>query len=74
MSRSRKKPIIKDKGLKNLYWRKIRSRINQLVRGFKRDQENTELPDPKSLMNDYDYSDYKIDASDWKDADKHKRK
>ena len=77
MSRSRKiYPNIKDKGFKNLYWKTIRSSINQVVRGFlkKRDLDDTELPNPKTIINDYDYSDYKFVAKDKKDIEKFKRK
>jgi hypothetical protein len=74
MSRSNKKPIVKDKGLKDIYWRKIRSKINQLVRGFKNDPENDDVPNPKSLMNDYSYSDYTIDFTHWPDDNKWKKK
>jgi hypothetical protein len=80
MSRSKKLAIIKDKK-DNTYWRRIRSRINQIVRQFKDekinrpifhmdndcpedakilDSEDT-IPNPKSLVNDYDYRDYFID-------------
>ena len=77
MSRSRKiYPIIKDKGFKNLYWKTIRSTVNQVVRGFlkKEDLDDTELPNPKTIINDYDYSDYKFVAKDKKDIEKFKRK
>lgn len=57
MSRSRKLPILKDKSFrKETYWRNIRSRINQLVR-----MGEEELPNPKTIINDYDFSDYKFD-------------
>lgn len=57
MSRSRKLPVLKDKSFKKkLYWRNIRSRINQLVR-----VGEEELPDPKTLINDYDYIDWIYD-------------
>lgn len=62
MSRSYRKAIYKDKGLKKLYWKNVRSRINQVVREIKENPDKEfEIPDPKQIMNDYDYSDYTID-------------
>lgn len=62
MSRSTKLGIIKDRGLKKYYWRKVRRIINQTVKRFlKEDPDLIMLPHPKSIMNDYDYSDYTID-------------
>ena len=62
MSRSTKLGIMKDKGLKRYYWKKVRRIINQTVKRFlKEDSDLVELPHPKSIMNDYDYSDYTID-------------
>ena len=56
MSRSYKKPYIKDRGLTE-YNRIIRSRINQLVRKMKYEDE-VELPHPKTIINDYSICDY----------------
>lgn len=55
MSRSKKKPIMKDspKGRRALYWRATRRVINQAVR-----QGKETLPLEKEIVNDYDYSDY----------------
>lgn len=43
-----------------MYWRRVRSRINTYIRSCK-DLENLQIPNPKSIMNDYDYCDYVID-------------
>jgi hypothetical protein len=62
MSRSYKKAIVKDKGLKNVYWRKVRRKINEVVKKFlTSNSEDILLPLPREIMNDYDYSDYTID-------------
>lgn len=59
MSRSTKLAVIRDKPRNkkatSLYWRRIRSKINQLVRMGVED-----LPDEKTIINDFDYSDYKF--------------
>lgn len=65
MSRSRKKPIIKD-GPRNYkkssnYWRTIRRVTKDKVRYLQENLENEIIPDPKEIINDYDYSDYKFD-------------
>lgn len=65
MSRSKKKfPIIKDRPRNykksSLYWRKIRRVWTSVVKG-NRNPEELVLPDPKQVVNDYDYSDYHID-------------
>jgi hypothetical protein len=60
MSRSWKKPWIKDKTNLN-YSKIIRSRINQIVRSIlKKDPEEVVLPNPKTIINDYDISDYRF--------------
>lgn len=60
MSRSRRLAIIKDKPRNSKrtskYWRQVRSRINQEIR--KGNYDN--LPEPKTIVNDYDYMDYKF--------------
>jgi len=73
MSRSKKKPIIKDRprNIKksSLYWRVVRRVINNKVRQILINPEKEpDLPEPKEIVNDYDYSDYKIDYRDpdWK--------
>ena len=64
MSRSRKKAIIKDRprnvNAAAFYWRRVRSAIKNAIRSC-RDLENLEVPDPKNIVNDYDYCDYIID-------------
>lgn len=72
MSRSKRKPIVKD-GPRNQkkstsYWRTVRRVINDSVRQLKYDDE-TVLPKPKEIVNDYDYCDYIIDYRNW-DSDK----
>lgn len=72
MSRSRRKPIIKDRPRNDkkssLYWRIVRRVINSKVREILKTDEEMDLPEPKEIVNDYDYSDYKIDYRDpdWK--------
>lgn len=61
MSRSRKEAIYKDKGIRP-YWRHVRRSINNAVRGILHltDKEDYNIPNPKEVINDYDYSDYRI--------------
>jgi hypothetical protein len=65
MSRSRRKPVEKDKprneksGAK--YHRTIRRVTNEKVRYLEDALEDEELPDPKEIINDYNYSDWKQD-------------
>jgi hypothetical protein len=73
MSRSRRKPIIKDRPRNakksSLYWRVVRRVINDKVRQiFSNPKGEIDLPEPKEIVNDYDYCDYKIDYRDpdWK--------
>ena len=66
MSRSYKKAIIKDRGLKKLYHRSIRRTYKQKIRIYlcsinMQDIEDIVLPSSKILFNDYDYCDYVID-------------
>ncbi len=61
----RKKGIFKDKGpLKESYWRMIRRIWKHKVKVSisNDDVENLTLPQPKAIVNDYDYSDYSIDC------------
>lgn len=68
MSRSKRKAIYKDSGVTTAeYWRTIRRIWKQKVDQFYK-QENfmywdfdDSLPNPKSLINDYDYCDYIVD-------------
>lgn len=65
MSRSRKKPIIRDSprnektGMR--YNRSIRRVIKNKVKYLNEELEDKILPDPKTIVNDYDRSDYRID-------------
>lgn len=74
MSRSRRKPIIKDrprnKKKSTLYWRIVRRVINGKVRILKDNPiEEGQLPEPKEIVNDYDYCDWVSDFRDpfWKE-------
>jgi hypothetical protein len=61
MSRSYKKAIIKDRPRNykksTSYWKGTRSTINNVVKQLKYDP-TLEIPNEKTLINDYDYSDY----------------
>lgn len=63
MSRSRKKAIIKDRGSKKTYHKVVRSNVNQVVRESKKleDLDEVEIPDEKTIINDYDYCDRILD-------------
>jgi len=60
MSRSKRKAIIKDRPRNfkksTFYWKRIRRIINNLIRNGDED-----LPNPKEIINDYDYCDYVYD-------------
>lgn len=62
MSRSRKKPVIKDRPRNykksTMYWRKIRRILRLRVKGQVKDPDGKVLPNPKELEDDYNYSDY----------------
>lgn len=65
MSRSKKLDIIKDRPRNSkkssIYWRKIRRFINiQIVKYLKGNSVILDKSIHKSVMNDYDYSDYTI--------------
>ena len=113
MSRSTKKPIFKQKPRNykrtTAYWRPIRSRINQIVRGYKNryidtlgmesdwvedleiylidsnlDSTNfimnqsemlgTDIPNPKTIIDDYVYCDYWWDFTNPRSNEKNKIK
>lgn len=77
MARSRKKPIHKDVGFaKKTYHRTIRSTVNKAIREIAKldDLEEIEIPDGKTIINDWDYSDYTIDLREEDDEDKWKKK
>lgn len=64
MSRSRRKAIIKDRPRNvkksSLYWRNVRSTQNNALKSC-RDFEELEIPNAKTIVDDYDYCDYIID-------------
>ena len=64
MSRSTRKAIIKDRprnGKKSsLYWRSVRSTQNNAIKSC-RNFEELEIPNEKTIINDYNYCDYIID-------------
>lgn len=69
MSRSRRLPIVKDRPRNakksSLYWRTVRRVINEKVKSYLiAPSDDVSLPEPKEIVNDYDYSDYKFDYRD----------
>jgi len=62
MSRSRKKPIIKDKPRNykrtSLYWRTIRRAWNNEIKSSKFWDEDFSFTNPKSIYDQYSYCDY----------------
>ena len=83
MARSVKKAIYKDVGYaKRTYHKVTRSNINQTLREAKKleDLEELEIPEEKTIVNDYSYCDYRIylendDNPNWEEAKiKFKRK
>jgi hypothetical protein len=77
MSRSKRQPIIKD-GPRNhkkssLYWRTVRRVTKDKVRYFNETIEDEIIPDPKEIIDDYDYSDYETDLRFNKDKEYAKR-
>ena len=69
MSRSKKEPIVKERPRNHRksteYWRRVRRVINQAVRKlFFKDEDEVVIPNPKQIVNDYDYSDYTMDMRD----------
>lgn len=73
MSRSFKKPFIKDKCKFN-YNKIIRSRINNVVRMLKYNDE-LNIPNGKEIINGYDICDYKwLVNKDWRNYYKYNRK
>lgn len=73
MSRSVKKPIVKDapRNVKKStqYWRHVRKSINQAVRKLFYNDE-VEIPNPKTIVNDYDHTDFSFRA--WTEEQKKK--
>lgn len=78
MSKSYKKPIVKDRGLKDVYNRTVRrTQANSLakIKLLAEDElEDFEVENPKTIMNDYDYSDYTFDMRDYDEDDEYKIK
>ena len=59
MNRSYRKPYIKDKGkTKHEYWSPIRHTWKQIIHSSL--PEEIALPHQKTIINDYDYSDFLI--------------
>lgn len=73
MSRSRKLPIIKDRCSKKIYHRTIKRRIRNYIRShfFKLIDDNFDdvIPNFKSIVNNYDYSDYTCNLMNSQDID-----
>jgi hypothetical protein len=44
-----------------MYWRTVRRVQNQKVKSLVLDPQNDHIPEPKTIVNDYDYCDYVID-------------
>jgi hypothetical protein len=65
MSRSRRKPVINDAPRNHkkssLYWRTVRRVTNEKVKYLNETLDDETLPDPKEIINDYDYSDFQYD-------------
>jgi len=57
MSRSYKKPVYKDKGMKDAYWKRVRSRQKNEIKSGVHPED---VSNPKTIVNDYDYSDYSV--------------
>jgi len=66
MSRSRKQPIYKDgprsHKKSSVYWRTVRRVINERVRYYYERLDEEVLPEPKEIINDYDYCDWIWDS------------
>ena len=81
MSKSFKLPIIKDKTDHKFFRRTVRRIVNQKIKDIKNlvDLDSYEIPNTKTIVNDYDYCDYILDLRlcIWKnifDIEKAKRK
>lgn len=63
MSRSFKKPILKDKdkSRSKMLNRIIRRNLKKIINSSD-DLENLEIPDPKIIVNDWDYCDWKCET------------
>lgn len=85
MSRSFKKPILKDKPRNNkrtsMYWRKVRRSTNNKLRTYiyhigsnLQDIDEPSLPQPREVVNDYDYCDWVTHLVDPEEVEKYSRK
>lgn len=70
MSHSRKKNNIVQDNKDKSYWKKIRRVIKHKISSYKNFEEEVELPNPKEIVNDYDFRDWKFFCDD----EKYKRK
>lgn len=69
MSRSYKKTkIVKDAGSsKKSYWKKVRRKFKTILKSAD-DIDEVILPEPKEIVNDYDYSDYSFNCENEEDC------
>jgi hypothetical protein len=60
MSRSKKKPIVKEGGFGSEYWRTIRRVQKNEIRSniLLLDLDELNISQPRDIVNDYDYCDY----------------
>ena len=73
MSRSTRKAWVKDSSKFN-YNKIIRTRINQVVKKML-SQDEVEIPNPKTIINDYDICDFRWQVKEsWGNVEKYKRK
>jgi hypothetical protein len=65
MSRSRRKPVVNDAPRNHkkssMYWRTVRRVTNEKVRYLNEAMEDEPLPDPKEIVDDWNYSDFRFD-------------
>jgi hypothetical protein len=55
----KKNPVSRVKGpLKDTYWKSIRRSIKNVMSSVGLEELEEKLPDPKTIVNDYDYIDY----------------
>ena len=66
MSKSYKVPVYKNKGMKDIYHRLVKRRIrNYLKSNFFKLQDkdfDCNIPNPRTIVNDYNSCDYRFDA------------
>jgi hypothetical protein len=77
MSRSKKEPVVRDSPRNTkkstMYWRHVRKGIKQAVRKLFYNEE-TEIPNPKTIVNDYTREDYSFRAFTQEQKEKWSRK